>query len=188
MRWSWCQNKTNYRPLSEAGEGYIFTGICLSNSGGVTMDQVTTPPPSPLLLGPGQNIYPPPPQDQVRTSTPSPPRTRSEQSTPCPPSFLGPGQNIYANLFIPVSDWARTSDDAPSRYQVRTCYQNNAPIPQYQVRMSTSPKQRTRFELLPSPPPREYMLSGGMHRTEMHSCLFMYTYKTRLLAFPTAIQ
>ena len=32
-------------------------------------------------LGPGQNIYPLPPRDQVRTSTPSPP--------------LGPGQNIY---------------------------------------------------------------------------------------------
>ena len=51
-----------YRPLSEASEGYIFTGICLSNSGGEGgVDQ-----------GPGHNTSLPPPRDQV-DNTPLPP-------------------------------------------------------------------------------------------------------------------
>ena len=94
-----------YRPHSEAIEGYVFTGICLSKSrgggGGGQHQWSTTSPP-----GPGQNIYPlplpPHPQDKVRTSIP--PRTRSEHLPPPPswdqvrtstPSPPGPGQNIY---------------------------------------------------------------------------------------------
>ena len=80
----------------------------------------------PLSPGPGQNIYPLPPRDQVRTSTPSPrdqvrtstpsPQDQVRTSTPppwdqvrictplppgtrsehLPPSPLGPGQNIYS--------------------------------------------------------------------------------------------
>ena len=61
--------KVNYRPCSEASEGYVFTGVCHFNSGEVgeewTRDQVTTPPSPPPgtrsqhlplpLLGPGHN-------------------------------------------------------------------------------------------------------------------------------------
>ena len=113
----------NYRPRSEASEGYVFTGICLSKSvggGGVgvtpnaTWDQVRMSTPSPrtrsecLPLPPqdqvrmstpsppglGQNMLPPSlPLDQVRMSTPSPPPGLGQNIYPLPPS--GPGQNVY---------------------------------------------------------------------------------------------
>ena len=56
----WC----NYRPRSEASEGYVFTGICLSKSEGGGGRWHTK-----CNMGPGQNVYPLPP-DQVRMSTP----------------------------------------------------------------------------------------------------------------------
>ena len=105
----------NYHPCSEASEGYVFTGICLSKSegGGVgdthgTRLECLPLPPTPP--GPGQNVYPPgtrleslplpppspgtrseclPPLDQVRMSTPLGP---GQNVYPFPP---GPGQNIY---------------------------------------------------------------------------------------------
>ena len=76
-----------YRPLSEASEGYVFTGVCHSfcstpgGGGGMWHTKCN--------MGPAQNVYPPPgtrseclplpPWDQVRMST----------------SPLGPGQNVY---------------------------------------------------------------------------------------------
>ena len=53
-------------------------------------------PPPP---GPGQNIYPPP-RNQVRTSTPSPPGTRSEH--------------------LPLPPWDQVRTSTPPRDQVRT--------------------------------------------------------------------
>ena len=55
-----------YRPRSEASEGYVFTGVCHSfcSTGGGGERWAT----------PMVNHLSPPPQDQVRTSTPSPPR------------------------------------------------------------------------------------------------------------------
>ena len=68
----------NYRPRSEASEGYVFTGVCHS----VTergQGRWATPMVNHFPLQ-DQVRHLPPPRDQVRTSTPSPP---------------GPGQNIY---------------------------------------------------------------------------------------------
>ena len=95
-----------YRPRSEASEGYVFTGICLSKSRGEwgggdhgtwsppsppTWDLVTTPallPPgtwSPLLPLPTWDLVttPPPTLDLV-TTIPTPPGT---WSPPCPPPW-----------------------------------------------------------------------------------------------------
>ena len=51
-----------YRTLSEASEGYVFTGVCHSfcstAGGGVVINTNGQPPPPP---GPGQNVYPLPP-------------------------------------------------------------------------------------------------------------------------------
>ena len=101
----------NYRPLSEASEGYVFTGICLSKSGGEVLHQMhhvinhmvrrgewTTPPPPagtrsqhlpPPPLGPGLDNTFPPPWDQVWT-TPPPPPWDQVWTIPSPPP-LGPG-------------------------------------------------------------------------------------------------
>ena len=62
-----------YRPRSEASEGYVFTGICLSNSRGggrwrTRSQQLPLPP------GPGDNTSLPP--DQVTTPPSLPPGTR----------------------------------------------------------------------------------------------------------------
>ena len=69
-----------YRPRSKASEGYVFTGICLSNLGGggggvrwATRDQVTTPPSPPRTRS--QHLPPSlPTQDQVTTTPPPIPR------------------------------------------------------------------------------------------------------------------
>ena len=86
----------NYHPCSEASEGYVFTGICLSKSegGGVgdthgTRLECLPLPPTPP--GPGQNVYPP--WDQVRMSTPPPTLPRDQVRIVYPPP--GPGQNVY---------------------------------------------------------------------------------------------
>ena len=79
-----------YRPRSEASEGYVFTGICLSNSGGgmwhqmhhgighmVTGGVVVRGQPSPL---PPDRDHPPPPP---RTgTTPPPPPDRDNPPLP----------------------------------------------------------------------------------------------------------
>ena len=110
------QKYNNYRPLSEASEGYVFTGVChsfCSTVGGGEGRWSSTPMvnhhhhhPPPPPSGPSQNVYPlpppfwtrseclpPPSLDQVRMSTPPPLRTKSECLPPPPPS--GPGQNVY---------------------------------------------------------------------------------------------
>ena len=67
-----------YRPRSEASEGYVFTGICLSNSGGGGQHQRLTTSPSvqgqrstTLPLCPGSEVNPPPPIQDQRSPTPS---------------------------------------------------------------------------------------------------------------------
>ena len=78
----------NYRPRSEASEGYVFTGVChsVTERGGGEVGNINGQPPPPPSLGPGQNIYPLPPWEQVRTSTPSPPPGTRSQHLPPPPS------------------------------------------------------------------------------------------------------
>ena len=68
--------KDNYRPRSEASEGYAFTGVCHSVTGGG------------VYQGPGHNI--PLPRDLVTTPSSPTPETWS-QHTPFP--HLGPGHN-----------------------------------------------------------------------------------------------
>ena len=96
------KNITHYRPRSEASEGYLFkgiclsnSGICLSNSGGGRSGPGTWsqhPPPSWDLV-----TTPLPPQDLVTTPPPLP-RTWSQyplgpgHNTPSPPP-PGPGHN-----------------------------------------------------------------------------------------------
>ena len=110
-----CSIKTEihyYRPRSESSEGYIFTGICLSNSGGgdggrwVTMDQVTTPPPETGTwsqhLPPGTGTWsqhlPPWDWDLVTTH---PLGLGPGYNTPLPPGLCAGGQYAsYWNAFL----------------------------------------------------------------------------------------
>ena len=104
-------------------------------------------------MGPGQNVYPLPPRDQVRMSTPSPP---------------GPGQNVYPfppgtrSECLPLPPGTRSECLPPSPPGTRSeCL---PPPPRDQVRMST-----------PSPH-RNYMQAGGTHPTGMHSCYWMFCF------------
>ena len=107
-------------------------------------------------LGPGQNIYPPPPHlrlgqnvylsphtwDLVRMSTP-PPETWSE----ClPPPHLRLGQNVYP----PTWDLVRMSTPPPPLGPGQNVYPPTWDL----VRISTPPPG-TRSECLPPPPPPE---------------------------------
>ena len=81
----WTSGDDFYRPLSEASEGYIFTGVCHFNSGGGE-GGVATPNAS------GQHLPPPPRTwtwDLVTTPPsppPPPPRMRPGYNTSLPPS------------------------------------------------------------------------------------------------------
>ena len=144
-------------------------------------------------MGPGQNIYPPPP-GPGQNVYPLPPRTRSECLPPAPP---GPGQNVYPlppgpgqNVYLlppgtrseclPPPPGTRSECLPPPPGTRSECLPPVPPRPgqnvyslppQDQVRMSTpSPLQPETW----SPPPN-YTQAGGTHPTGMHSCLLAGT-------------
>ena len=98
-------NVTSYRPRSEASKGYVFTGICLSNSGGGGGRWATRSQHLPPSSGPGHNTSLPqtrsqhPPEPGHNTSLP--PRTRSQHSP-------GPDHNTS------LPPWTRSQHLPPS--------------------------------------------------------------------------
>ena len=77
-----------YCPCSEASEGYVFTGICLSNLGGGEVDNTKGQPPPPARVRgqpppspPGQSQRCPPGWDRSLTSPPPPPSSNHTGTT-----------------------------------------------------------------------------------------------------------
>ena len=94
-----------YCPRSEASEGCVFTGICLSNSGGgwsgqhlppPALDNTSPPLPwttPPFHPWPGSKVTTPPSHPQTTPPSPTPP---DNTSLPHPPdnTSLPPGQHL----------------------------------------------------------------------------------------------
>ena len=159
-----------YRPLSEASESYVFTGICLSKCGGWgggvatpnASGQHLPPPghghgtwsqhPPPPWMGPGHNA-PPWTWDLATTPPPSSPGHGTWSQHPPSPLNMGPGHNTPP----PPSpmDMGPGHNTPPGKWDLVT---TPSPPP-----MDMGPGHNT-------PPTPDYMQAGGTHPTGMHSC------------------
>ena len=162
----------HYRPHSEPSEGYVFTGICLSNSRGGreewTRDQDTTPP----------SLLPP---DMV-TTTPSPPLGHGH-NTSLPPGHghntsLPPGHGYNTSLHHPSprtwsqhlpspGTWSQHPPPSPTSYPI-------PPLPSLPLgpghSTSLPPPPPSPQELVTTPPCLpDYAQAGSTHPIVMHS-------------------
>ena len=117
----------------------MFLQACVTHSvqwwgggGGHQHQWSTTSPP----LGPGQNVYPLPPWDQVRMSTPSPPPGPGQNVYPLPP--LGPSTPMVNHL-PPPPPGTRSECLPPPPLWDQVRMSTPSPPPWDQVRMSTPP-------------------------------------------------
>ena len=138
-----------YRPRSEVREGYVFTGICLSNLGGGRS---------------GQHL---PPWPGLKVTTLPPPRT----TPPFPPGqhlSPPPGQHLPPPWATPPSPWTTPPPWLGSKVTTPPPW-TTPPPPWLGSKVTTPPSP---LDNIP-PPPRDYAQAGGTHLTGMHSCFVL---------------
>ena len=155
----------NYRPRSEASEGYVFTGVCHSvifRGGREVGDHGpghNTPPPD-LDMGPGHNTPLPPGPGHGTWSQhlPPPPGTWTWDLVTTPPSPPPPW----------TWDLVTTPPSPPPLEHGHGTWSQHLPPPRPPLSppldLDMGPGHNT------SLPPRDCAQAGGMHPTGIHSC------------------